>query len=220
MKNEVRPIDANALARKILYHLRALPASTAGLTEYPIILSMLRDEKQTPTISQLTCNNVATGDPLTQADLDKMDFDKVWISYGPEPDNGEEALVYNGRLYSINNLEGAGFGDMLNDLMRGDVLDNPSGAYVVYRSLCSPERIDQEMWKPCEDCHSCGNCSHAGSAVDDYPCAECISDRMPNGLFQASMRYFHPVGFCQSCGRPLTQAAWAALKKRLMGDKV
>ncbi|MBM6725455.1 hypothetical protein, partial [Pseudoflavonifractor phocaeensis] len=58
-------------------------------------------------------------EPLTQADLDKMDFDKVWISYGPEPDNGEWALVYNGLLYSIDDLEGAGFEDMLNDLMRG-----------------------------------------------------------------------------------------------------
>ena len=72
-------------------------------------------------------------EPLTQADLDKMDFDKVWISYGPEPDNGEWALVYNGLLYSIDDLEGAGFEDMLNDLMRGDALDNPSGTYRVYR---------------------------------------------------------------------------------------
>lgn len=99
MKNEVRPIDANALARKIL----------------------------------LTCNNVATGDPLTQADLDKMDFEKVWISYGPEPDNGEEALVYHGQIYCIDTLEGAGFEEMLHDLIDGETLDNPSGLYRVYR---------------------------------------------------------------------------------------
>lgn len=71
--------------------------------------------------------------PLTQVDLDKMDFDKVWISYGPEPDNGEWALVYNGQLYSIDTLEGAGFEDMLHDLVEGESLDNPSGAYRVYR---------------------------------------------------------------------------------------
>lgn len=72
-------------------------------------------------------------EPLTQADLDEMDFDKVWISYGPEPDNGEWALVYNGLLYSIDTLEGAGFEDMLLDLMAGDNLDNPTGAYTVHR---------------------------------------------------------------------------------------
>ena len=78
-------------------------------------------------------NYLSVAGPLTQADLEKMDFDKVWISYGPEPDNGEWALVYNGLLYSIDDLEGAGFEDMLNDLMRGDALDNPSGTYRVYR---------------------------------------------------------------------------------------
>lgn len=31
-------------------------------------------------------NYLSMEGPLTQADLDKMDFDKVWISYGPEPD--------------------------------------------------------------------------------------------------------------------------------------
>ena len=38
-------------------------------------------------------NYLSVAGPLTQADLEKMDFDKVWISYGPEPDNGEWALV-------------------------------------------------------------------------------------------------------------------------------
>lgn len=78
-------------------------------------------------------NYLSVAGPLTQADLEKMDFDKVWISYGPEPDNGEWALVYGGQLYSIDTLEGAGFGDMLRDLVEGESLDNPSGAYRVYR---------------------------------------------------------------------------------------
>lgn len=79
-------------------------------------------------------NYLSVAGPLTQADLEKMDFDKVWISYGPEPDNGEWALVYGGQLYSIDTLEGAGFEDMLRDLVEGESLDNPSGAYRVYRS--------------------------------------------------------------------------------------
>lgn len=77
-------------------------------------------------------NYLSMAGPLTQADLDKMDFDKVWISYGPEPDNGEWALVYRGQLYSIDTLEGAGFENMLRDLMAGgESLDNPSGTYRV-----------------------------------------------------------------------------------------
>ena len=36
--------------------------------------------------------------PLTQADLDAMDYDKVWLDYG---DDGEWALVVRGRIYSL-----------------------------------------------------------------------------------------------------------------------
>lgn len=45
-------------------------------------------------------------EPLTQADLDSMDYDKVWIDYGDG--TGEWALVCNGYIYSIDTLEGAG----------------------------------------------------------------------------------------------------------------
>ena len=38
-------------------------------------------------------------EPLTQADLDVMDYDKVWIDY--EDGTGEWALVCNGYIYSM-----------------------------------------------------------------------------------------------------------------------
>lgn len=66
-------------------------------------------------------------DPLTQADLDSMDYDKVWIDY--EDDCGEWALVCNGYIYSIDTLEGAGLD--FGDYMRGERLE-PHG-YKVYR---------------------------------------------------------------------------------------
>ena len=66
-------------------------------------------------------------EPLTQADLDSMDYDKVWIDY--EDGAGEWALVCNGYIYSIDTLEGAGF-DFV-DYMRGERLE-PHG-YKVYR---------------------------------------------------------------------------------------
>lgn len=50
MKNEVRPIDANALARRIREYMDDYPNATARLTACRAILSMLGDEGQTPTL--------------------------------------------------------------------------------------------------------------------------------------------------------------------------
>lgn len=73
-------------------------------------------------------------EPLTQADLDVMDYDKVWIDYG---DDGECALVVSGRIYALAVLEGAGFEEILQDEVGGETMDRPSGNYTVYR--CPPE---------------------------------------------------------------------------------
>ena len=69
-------------------------------------------------------------EPLTQADLDSMDYDKVWIDY---EDDGEWALVVSGRIYALAVLEGTGFEDILRDEVDGETMDRPSGAYTVYR---------------------------------------------------------------------------------------
>ena len=78
--------------------------------------------------------------PLTQADLDAMDYDKVWLDYG---DDGEWALVVSGRIYALAVLEGAGFGDILRDEVDGETMDRPSGNYTVYR--CPPEAKDNNV---------------------------------------------------------------------------
>ena len=69
-------------------------------------------------------------EPMTQADLDSMNYDKVWIDYG---DDGEWALVVNGRIYCLTVLEGAGFENILRDEVGGETMDRPSGDYTVYR---------------------------------------------------------------------------------------
>lgn len=66
-------------------------------------------------------------EPLTQADLDSMDYNKVWIDY--EDGTGEWALVCNGYIYSIDTLEGAGL-DFV-DYMRGERLEHHG--YKAYR---------------------------------------------------------------------------------------
>ena len=78
--------------------------------------------------------------PLTQAEIDKMHFDRVWIDYGMGEDGerfGEEGVVLYGKLYSIDVLDGAGLEELLLDATGGDTLDNSSGKYTVYR--CPPK---------------------------------------------------------------------------------
>lgn len=66
---------------------------------------------------------------LTQADLNEMYLNEVWLGY---PDgSGETALVVNGKIYSTSSLEGAGLD--LEDYIMGETLDCPTGSYKVYR---------------------------------------------------------------------------------------
>lgn len=92
-------------------------------------------------VEELERNNRAApvGEPLTQKDMNNMHFERVWIDYGPTPENseeraGEEGVVLYGKLYAIDTLEGAGFEEMLLDACQGETLDRPSGTYTLYRS--------------------------------------------------------------------------------------
>ena len=106
----VRPIDANALH--------------AEISKWPEGV-MYKDYVQSAIANAPTLT--PPNEPLTQADLDKMDYDKVWIDY--EDGCGEWALVCNGYIYSIDTLEGAGL-DFV-DYMRGEKLEPHD--YKVYR---------------------------------------------------------------------------------------
>ena len=84
-------------------------------------------------------------EPLTQADIDKMHFDRVWIDYGVDDSGercGEEGVVLYGKLYAIDTLDGSAFEDLLLDACDGETLDRPSGDYKVYR--CPPEEEANE----------------------------------------------------------------------------
>ncbi len=128
----VRPIDGNELVRSLKnrrLHI-LLENENDGAAVYDDIVDWI---KYAPTIIQ-------QNGPLTQADLDVMDYDKVWIDYG---DDGEWALVVSGRIYALAVLEGAGFGDILRDEVDGETMDRPSGNYTVYR--CPPEAKDNNV---------------------------------------------------------------------------
>ena len=111
-----RAIDGDALKRwceKIID--QACHPATVQIGE--VFLDKVRS---IPTLTQ-------PNEPLTQADLDSMDYDKVWIDY--EDGTGEWALVCNGYIYSIDTLEGAGL-DFV-DYMRGERLEHHG--YKAYR---------------------------------------------------------------------------------------
>lgn len=145
------------------------------------------------------------GEPLTQADISQMDYEKIWIEY--KDGTGEWALAYAGNIYNIDTLEGAGFGGMLQDAMQGERLDRPTGQYTAYRR--KKEHIDREAlhggWEGTADGYSagelvydvwrCGDCGHVEETDDP--------DLLPR--------------FCPSCGRAMMLEAWAELEKRLRG---
>ena len=118
-----RAIDADRLKQAIDHDYYEHYTKYHDSDQTALIDMVMDDIDEMPT---LTPQN----EPLTQADLDSMDYDKVWIDYG---DDGEWALVVNGRIYCLAVLEGAGFEDILREELGSETLDRPSGDYTVYR---------------------------------------------------------------------------------------
>lgn len=74
-------------------------------------------------------------DPLTKEQMEAMNFEKVWISYGVDEngvDDGEWGVILFGRLYSIDVLEGAGMEELLQDLSNGESISDAEKQYMVY----------------------------------------------------------------------------------------
>lgn len=144
-------------------------------------------EDQMPTIS-----TAPIGEPLTQKDLDKMHFERVWIDYGSTPDNkdersGEEGVVLYGRLYSIDTLEGAGFEEMLLDAIGngGETLDIPSGNYTLYRFQSGMERSRTDAAEALfvGMCKECANSPDIGTHTKGMRwCRKFRSEVPPNGF--------------------------------------
>lgn len=122
------------MARAIEQLKQAMEACELGALTLPDQIDSLMDAGKAilQEVSTLTPPN----EPLTQADIDKMHFDRVWIDYGVDDSGercGEEGVVLYGKLYDIDTLEGAGLEEMLLDTGAGETLDRPSGDYKVYR---------------------------------------------------------------------------------------
>lgn len=203
MKNEVRLIDANALARKIREYMRSLPASTAGIMEYHKVLSMLRDEGQTPTISLKKCDKNETeirpsfisGKPLTLEQLRGIDGQPVWVEAGNQFSDWGKVDLKRGRIWPFGTAE-----EWWDFRHYGD--------WVPY--AYPPSHIDREAWDPCHACKSkqCFNCWNDDLSMNTEPCRSCTGNE-----WRAKYK------FCPECGRPMTEEAWAELEKKFKGEK-
>ena len=69
-----------------------------------------------------------------------------------------------------------------------------------------PPRLDRSAWEPCRRCKTCQSCKSSICGLDDKSseCYDC--DNMGN---------YEPMGFCPWCGRPMTDAAWEMLERRI-----
>ena len=197
MKNTVRPIDANALARKIREYMADFPTAIARLRACGAILSMLGDENQTPTLSGIApdCN----GEPLTLEQLREMDGKPVWSKKFKQ-------------WFLILKED---FKYLLFDKMGHYV---PLWSDVIDRGLYAypPARIDREKWEPCELCRRKGEqdpcyenqCFRKNAHQCNYICDKFLRWREVDIRLRNSK-------FCPRCGRPLTPEAWEELEKRL-----
>lgn len=124
-KNTIRRsiIDAEKVkerAMEIYWRLKEIEDVIANADSEEYDLNVLR---------KLLEKSLRAIEPLTPAQVKDMDYDKVWIDYG---DDGEWGIIVDGLLYSISTLEGAGFVDMLQDAVRGEDVERPSGDYKLY----------------------------------------------------------------------------------------
>lgn len=77
-----------------------------------------------------------------------------------------------------------------------------------------PLRLDRSAWEPCEHCEDysgkcCANCWYGGNQAYQDPCKSCY----------CASKWKPKENFCPICGRPLTDAAWKTLEKRLEINK-
>lgn len=131
MKNEVRPIDANALAQKIKEYMEGFPNAETRLAAYQAVLSMLGDEGQTPTLTD-HFRDLTKMVPLTLEQLWEMD--------------GQPVLYKRSNQWFTVELRNPDF---------GECIINSAGFFIPLKTAAErglyayhSAHIDREVWKP------------------------------------------------------------------------
>lgn len=135
--------------------------------------------------------------PLTLEELRKMDGKPVWVQNLEHPDRSQWRLCHwdRGKYLVLQGIS-----------IQGYLLEDYGETWLAY--ACEPPRLDRSAWKPCAKCRSCRSCIHVVESMNDSTGACFWCDHM---------NQFKPMNFCSNCGRPLTDAAWEMLEKRLRG---
>lgn len=207
MATEVRPIDANALAKKIREYMADYPNATTRLAACRAILSMLGDEGQTPTLPFEKCDqnaieirpgfNLVANEPLTMEQLRKMDGQPVWVRVS---ENWRKSGIYEGWML-IRFHEN-------DDRIRAYTYDTRFGA-----TFHAQQDYGISWW------------AYAYPPV--YIDWEAVESTWERGKYPSGTHYLFckkcgernskMSKFCPSCGRAMTPEARIELKKALSG---
>lgn len=117
----------------------------------------------------------------------------------------------------------------LNHPEFGDCVINVSGQYIPLEKAArqnrfyaaEPHHLNRSAWKPCEMCGDKRaiklSCNFSGGAIIKVvgESLEVSGDDKAIPLFKKSYEPAFWIKFCPWCGRPLTDAAWNMLEKRL-----
>ena len=193
MKNKVRPIDANALAKRIREYMDNFPYAGTRLATCRVVLSMLGDEGQTPTLTD-HFPDLTNMIPLTLEQLREMDGEPVWIVEAPHWGHWE--LSEDAEDYIIDRHEEF-YGLKYND---------PEGKHGLHKLgwlayAYPPAHIDREAWKSCKLC-------------EKYKVFQFNAWEKP----EMSLGNIDCMGtslFCPHCGRPLTDEAVEMVMDRM-----
>lgn len=155
--------------------------------EIPILIEYVPEEKKD------------MENPLTLEELRKMDGKPVWIQRNDPPHDGKWDLV--------------DYADTENPdktlYTKSGVTYSEYGKYFTAYAY-EPPCLDRSAWEPCAECRSCDNCKNSSDYDPDEgiygECGRCHE-----------YSNFEPCNFCRECGRPLTDAAWKMLERRLAG---
>lgn len=138
-------------------------------------------------------SNRPTGEPMTLEQLREMDGQPVWIERigSDSPEDKEWALVFCKEKFCRTS--------------RGNIA--LFGCYGIgwLAYAYQPAHIDREAWTGCVCNSGKKNCCTCVS----MECHTCIGESK-----------YKQGRYCSSCGRPLTDEAWAEMEKRLMGVRV
>lgn len=143
--------------------------------------------------------------PLTLEELRKMDGKPVWCKYIGDTTFPDQWMVVNAKMGKCGNAE-----------WELPFEDNPDNAYgktwLAYAT--EPPRFDRSAWEPCEHCKPSKN------PLDRWGPHQFPIDGNEIYCYDTDEGWEgEEINFCPWCSRPLTDAAWDMLEKRLEGAR-